>query len=1171
MAQMLPHPAFCACCAPGVAPAPGLLFNRPGLSALAYRIGTFGSFRAAMLQAIAEEPALAGLTTRESDDYAITILELWAAVGDVLTFYQERNANEFFLRTARERDSVLRLARLLDYHLRAGLATTTQFAFTLDSGATTRIPVGLKVMSVPGQDERPQFFETIEEIRALAALNRVRVFAPPLLFNAVAPGGTRAPLLAAPDGLAPGNKLVFFTAWAAEEKTATSLENRDGGRELGWAPGIQAANWRADAAHAAKLKRSLGFFGRGAPDSYSFYDANPAIPPAQRWKTVTAGSGGYLMGLPATGFLPLESRAPDLEPGALMLVDAGAGSVPRMRLARVTETKDEPAKLGQIQDTVTHVALRQVIHGRPAAVSRAPGAYAVFARSGTDAALSMILDGGVGDGSWQARDGGILTTPPVAVSSALDRIELFGRGLDNALWVDTMGPGGWSGWSSLGGGLTSGPAAVSHTGGALHVFVRGFDLGLWYRSRVGGVWGGWQPLGGVLMSEISAASWGPNRIDVFVRGVDRAIWRRSWNGVSWAAWQSLGGAAASQPVAVARAANRLDLFVRADDGSVTWRAWNGAKWSDWTSLGGDIVEEPAAVSTGASRIDLFARGSDGALKTAYWNGVKWSAWTSLGGTLGSAPAPIAVGTAIYVFVRAADGTLLQRSWNGSPWTSWISRGDGIGGIADRRKARIWHLESPEIAFRGFDYPERIETGRVVAPLADLATIEKGRRIIIEDGAATPHVATVTAATPVAAIWGGEPSHLAVDFTPAPATPLSSATAVLLGNVAQASHGETVADEPLGNGDATRAFQRFVLRKPPLTRLPSSKSVAGASTLTLRVNGEAWTETDSLYGQPPNARVFTARQNDDGGTVVQFGDGRTGARVPTGQGNVVASYRQGLGLGGRMAAEQLSILLTRPVGLRAVRNPLPAEGGADPEPLETARETAPTTVKTFGRAISLGDFEALLATSGLVAKSRATWVWKGLEKAVHLTVAAQEGATLSADSLKSLHDALDTQRDINRRLDIANLIRVPVVVRAKIVADPARVADEVRAAALKALLDHFAFAAMPLGRSVHASDVFAVLQGALGVVAVDLDVFRCKGAETWTAAQRALRGATAAAQQRHVRIFDARPNTGGALAGDPVVAGVFGGAPPAVIPAEQAFIESPDTDVTLTIVEGLGGQ
>src|SRR3546814_3782677 len=86
----LPHPAFCACCTPGVAPAPRVLFNRPGLSALQYRIGTFGSFRAAMLQAIAAEPALSALTTRESDDYAITILELWAAVGDGLTFYQER-------------------------------------------------------------------------------------------------------------------------------------------------------------------------------------------------------------------------------------------------------------------------------------------------------------------------------------------------------------------------------------------------------------------------------------------------------------------------------------------------------------------------------------------------------------------------------------------------------------------------------------------------------------------------------------------------------------------------------------------------------------------------------------------------------------------------------------------------------------------------------------------------------------------------------------------------------------------------------------------------------------------------------------------------------------------------------------------------------------------------
>ena len=51
-------------------------------------------------------PDLAPLTTRVDDDYTVTVLDLWAAVADVLTFYQERYANEAFLRTATRRESV---------------------------------------------------------------------------------------------------------------------------------------------------------------------------------------------------------------------------------------------------------------------------------------------------------------------------------------------------------------------------------------------------------------------------------------------------------------------------------------------------------------------------------------------------------------------------------------------------------------------------------------------------------------------------------------------------------------------------------------------------------------------------------------------------------------------------------------------------------------------------------------------------------------------------------------------------------------------------------------------------------------------------------------------------------------------------------------------------------
>src|SRR5262245_52699311 len=131
----------CGCCEVSAAtPIPA--YNRPGLTAIVFRVGTYASFRQAMLQRISRLPALAALQTRSDDDAAITLLDMWATVADVLTFYQERISNEGYLRTARLRDSILRMARLLDYHLRPGLAATTFLAFTLDKNASLQIQIG---------------------------------------------------------------------------------------------------------------------------------------------------------------------------------------------------------------------------------------------------------------------------------------------------------------------------------------------------------------------------------------------------------------------------------------------------------------------------------------------------------------------------------------------------------------------------------------------------------------------------------------------------------------------------------------------------------------------------------------------------------------------------------------------------------------------------------------------------------------------------------------------------------------------------------------------------------------------------------------------------------------------------------------------------------------------
>jgi predicted phage baseplate assembly protein len=169
----------CGCCGGAVHTVPVAVENRPALTAIAYRIGTQPSFRQAMLSRLGRVP---GLGTRRDDDFSIALLDAWATVSDVLTFYQERIANESFLRTATERRSLLELSRLIDYRPRPGVAASAYVAFAMedapgapDSAApAVGIPAGLKVQSLPAPGERPVVFETAETIEARPEWNAIR-------------------------------------------------------------------------------------------------------------------------------------------------------------------------------------------------------------------------------------------------------------------------------------------------------------------------------------------------------------------------------------------------------------------------------------------------------------------------------------------------------------------------------------------------------------------------------------------------------------------------------------------------------------------------------------------------------------------------------------------------------------------------------------------------------------------------------------------------------------------------------------------------------------------------------------------------------------------------------------------------------------------------------------
>lgn len=154
--------------------------NRPGLQAIAYRVGTHATFKQSMLARLAthDHPALAVLRTREDDDFAIALLDAWALTGDVLTFYQERIATEAYLRTATEQLSVRELARLIGYQPGPGVAAQTYLALKLDTAdgapASVMLEPGLKVQSVPGPDEKPQTFETVEQVELHPEWNEMR-------------------------------------------------------------------------------------------------------------------------------------------------------------------------------------------------------------------------------------------------------------------------------------------------------------------------------------------------------------------------------------------------------------------------------------------------------------------------------------------------------------------------------------------------------------------------------------------------------------------------------------------------------------------------------------------------------------------------------------------------------------------------------------------------------------------------------------------------------------------------------------------------------------------------------------------------------------------------------------------------------------------------------------
>jgi hypothetical protein len=307
---------------------------------------------------------------------------------------------------------------------------------------------------------------------------------------------------------------------------------------------------------------------------------------------------------------------------------------------------------------------------------------------------------------------------------------------------------------------------------------------------------------------------------------------------------------------------------------------------------------------------------------------------------------------------------------------------------------------------------------------------------------------------------------------------------LYGNVIKASRGETVSAEVIGSGDASAANQYFKLSKKPLTYAlsPTAGNESGAaSTLKVYVDGVLWSEVPSFFGVASDGQVYVVRQNDEGDSVITFGDGVRGSRVPSGTDNVVAYYRYGAGAASPPAGS-ITQLAKPAQGLKSVRNPVGAAGGTDAEESTGLRTFAPRSALLLGRAVSIQDMEAAAAAQGVRAVS-AEWRWNQTKQrpVVQIYYIGEPGIESKiAQALRALADPT-TPINVSAATPVAREISLDIEI------NPRYLEEDVLVAVRDALLNKETGLLSPerigIGKPLYRSRIFETVLAVAGALAV----------------------------------------------------------------------------------------
>ncbi|MEK6321056.1 MAG: putative baseplate assembly protein [Acidobacteriota bacterium] len=1043
MKQKTQTPETCDCCKGVEVLTPVATFNRPGLNTIAYRAGTHGSFLETMKARLSssEFPKLAGLTTRESSDASIALLDAWAIVADVLTFYQERIAIEGFLRTATERRSILELARLVGYRLRPGLAASVYLAYTLEpTQQTTIIDIGNKAQSLPGPNETPQVFETAEKLIAHSGLNLMR---PRLTHSQVFQSAEQlinptVTLKGVATNLRSNDVLLLDFAMINTVQSVTAVYRAN---EVGADPQLDRTTVRV----------SL----QGQAPSLALGVVNPVA--AQSGDALTAIAAKYQrldsFGLSSTSVIVKRVTARLVK--LTTDVSALAGDEASKKQALAAELS---VLIRDLTGEYTFASARGYVKISPwlSGIKHELEATQTFLNSPSTTPTTQTVP------------------PPPATTTTPSFVQLFQSFKDpqsnqprNEANLDRKAEQILSQKSEF---VAQAYAALQPRAAPFvnSVLANASSIQVVPPSPKTPAAAG---LSKVQALRIKAGLAGRN-LPTIIRETSDPDGAKVSTRMSPPTLRDYvtALAAAHFPATVSQAL----VFVALDAQYDQIKA--GSTVAIERPVVGSVVGVPGAFTRTIHKVTAVRNASLSFFDVSSVSTVLTldSPWLSAV-EVGQAAATNSLITNTLVFAQSEELSLAE-----TDITDDISFAPDdsdpvieLDGFYSSLEPGRWAIISGSRVVRDTQTKEAINTGVEVSELFMVAAVVHEAKTFVGKEALEVK---------------GEKLHTFIH----PAKPLAyryrRSTVKIYGNVVRATHGET-RNEVLGSGDGSKMLQSFPLRQPPLTYLAAPTPSGAGTTLDVRVNDVRWREADNLFVLDRLDRKYVTKTDDEGKTTVIFGDGQHGARLTTGVENVKAVYRSGIGRAGNVKAEQIKLPMTKPLGVKGVINPLPASGGADRETRDQARRNAPIGVLALDRLVSVQDYAFFARTFAGIAKASARRLSDGAREVVHLTISGVGDIPidLTSDLYRNLVAALKRFGDPLQPLQVEASERVLLVVSAQVKLLPDYLWVSVNAKIRAALFDKFGFESRDLGQDVPQSEVLSVIQSVPGVDYIDLDL------------------------------------------------------------------------------------